>query len=539
MKYINSSNWQQLSIGQKIFFSPNEYILTKIRINPDIEFWLNTNTEFACLIINMQSNEIHCLRDHFGLEPFFYSRQEDSFIFGSNLPDILNHIKKPHKLNHQQLINNLLDCSIYASIYNDHTLYSDIYRIEPGFKLVIKSRTTKKLRYWSLDENQPSIFYKNPAEYLEHFEEILNESIKAQIGESQNIATEFSGGLDSSTVLTGLYNQGYNPDIFMHIAPPNSSGVDDIKEYGIGILKEYGFNKLHHIGADEFVLEDVMNLILKLYAGNPAYFFPIGANNIHQAVSKNKNPILLSGFGGDECVSGHAPLRICLKEYLKEKQNQLAQDEIMSYFKINNLSQPSWLKKHKMLMSGMYPDLYNKICAIKQILPNYQYKKHGINLNEINSPKNLNNSVKSYEKDLLIGPSSYHLRMRVEESAILAKYYGFRYKYPLLYPKLVEFCHKLPTSQKRYNGENRIIVRDYLAKYLTSNIYQKHQKVGGIMPSTIAKIREEYVNGKYNKIFADLPYQRQLNYLNQQANQPQQIIILRKIILYCFKNYIS
>ena len=64
----------------------------------------------------------------------------------------------------------------------------------------------------------------------------------------------------------------------------------------------------------------------------------------------------------------------------------------------------------------------------------------------------------------MIGLDNNHISYRIEDSALIARHYGFKYKYPLLYPKLVEFCNRLPLSMKRQNGLARIMIRKYLAQ---------------------------------------------------------------------------
>jgi asparagine synthetase B (glutamine-hydrolysing) len=105
--------------------------------------------------------------------------------------------------------------------------------------------------------------------------------------------------------------------------------------------------------------------------------------------------------------------------------------------------------------------------------------------------------------------------MRVEDSAIMAKALGFEYRYPLLYPKLVEFCYRLPLEQKRKNGINRLLVRKYLAQYLPDLVYNKHQKIGSIMPATMDKVKREYLKGKYSKEFSNLPYEKQMEWISK------------------------
>lgn len=529
--YKNASKWDSLSIGEKVFLSPNRHVLDLIIKSPDSEFWLNTYTEFALTIIDKQHSKITCVRDHFGLEPFFYYFQDNNFIFGSNLPDIISHIPQKLYINKNNVMQTLMATINPNVFYTNETNYLNIYRIEPACTVEIQADKVKKSSYWRLSPNK-TIHYENESDYVEHFEEILNNVVKSQVANNNDLAIEYSGGLDSSTILTSLYNLGYNPDLFMHIAPPNTSAVDDLKDYGRVVIQQFGLNTLHYIDAENFNLQDVINNISSLFAGNPSYLFAIGANNVHSAVAKNKNKILLSGFGGDECVSSHAPLSLCLKEYAKNNDFKKAFHEIHSFYKLQNNSSSKKIKEFLMILRYINHDIFDCMKDIRYRIKNLAYRRNDIGFNK--NPKF--NSIQEMEKDLLTGKLSHHVRLRIEDSAIIARKYGFQYKYPLLNVQLINFCNSLPLQLKRNHGENRIIVRQYLSKYLPEIVYQKHHKNGGIMPATIYKMKQEYFSGKLNNIFENLPFQDELAFLSKQQNDEEEIM-LRKLFVSVLNNY--
>lgn len=527
----NPSKWFSFSLGLREFYSPNLAILELIKKNPDTEFWQYTYTEFAVIIIDKQNHNVICIRDHFGLEPFFYYSQNNMFIFASNIPDLLSVLKNKPGINTAQVLQDLLHATAKTPIYTDETIYQNIYRVEPGCILNFNNQQTQKTKYWHIAATAKPIYYKNNFEYVEHFEELVNQAVKIQAGDATDIAIEFSGGLDSSTVLTSLHNQQINPNLFMHIANPGSNDIDDLDYYGKIVIEQYKLTRLNYINADNFNFKEVMDLVSKIFAGNPAYFFPIGANNIHAAVKKSGHKILFSGFGGDECVSSHAPLYLCLREYLKQQKMDIALHEIYKNFEIKDAQQPHLLKRNFMLLRNSYPHFFDNVRNFMDTFKDYKYKLHNINI----SKSSAMNSVKELEKEFLIGKYSHHVRLRIEDSAIVAKHMGFQYKYPLLYPPLVEFCHNLPLSLKRQDGENRLIVRKYLSKYLPNDVCLKHQKIGGIMPSTIDKIKKEYQDGCYNNLFTNLPFSPENKFLDKQ-NHDLQSKIIRNILLYCLKH---
>lgn len=537
---VNASNWSSLTVGSKQFFSPDSKILQLNSANLQAEFWHSTYTEFALVIIDSESQTIVCIRDHFGLEPLFYTRLANKFIFGSNLPDIISALGYTPELNQAQIMQMLLNTCVPAAYYSDETSYANIYRVEPGSILRIHQQSIHKSRYWDLNMQQDSYRYSNPQECLEQFSSLVSEGIILQLASSSNYACEFSGGLDSSTVVTGFGQLGIKPTLLMHIAPKDSDEIDD-SHYAAKVIQHYELNDVHYVDATGFDLQQVIKQTSSLFAGTPQYLFPICANNIHQAmVNLNNNqsgndsvPLLFSGFGGDECVSGHAPLALCLREYLANHDYIRAWQELQAYYVVNNLPQPNSIHLGLTIIRNLFPEIFSKILQWRKIATN----SRKFTLNTIPRHFRSVNSVKEHELSLLKGTLSHHIRLRVEESAILAKAMGFRYQYPLLYPKLVAFCHNLPLEFKRKNGESRLMVRNYLAQYLPASVYQKHTKIGGIMPATIHKIKQEYTAGKYKQLFNNLPYATQSNCLQQQYSNNQQAPLLQQILLSGLKQY--
>ena len=127
-------------------------------------------------------------------------------------------------------------------------------------------------------------------------------------------------------------------------------------------------------------------------------------------------------------------------------------------------------------------------------------------------------SVRETECSLLQGSNSHEVRMRIEYSSIVSKKMGFEYRYPLLYPKLLEFMLSVPTKQKRRDGRGRYLIRQYLSQYLPGDLFNTYRKQDGlgIVPSTFDLYQKQYDQGCYQTAFKDLPYP----HLIQDKQQP-------------------
>lgn len=527
---VNASNWSCEMIVGKCCYSPNPEVLLKYRESTTEKFWLSTYIEFAAIIVDPDNHLITLVRDHFGVEPLFYYFDEQQLIFGSSPSDIIGQLGFTPLPNDSVIQGFILNLYFNSATYTDETIHQEIYRLEPGCLLEIRDGQPKKSRYWSLAEDSTPIFYPKEQDYYDRFDELLQEAIKEQAAGYTDIAAEFSGGLDSSTVVTGLLQSGITPELYMHIAPHGSTEVDD-SVYAQEVIHRFSLEgQVNLIAADSFELEAVIHQIAQWFTGTPAYLFPFCANNIHVAVREARHPLLLSGFGGDECISGHAPLFIYLREqclagnFVAAKQ-ELALTTLHAGGSSSSFRQWLQIKRatYSWLNSGLYwlREMQSRISSSSQYTNPLGYY----------NPQ----SIREHEYNFLQGAYSHHVRLRVEESAIVARQMGFKYRYPLLYPKLVEFCYQLPLEFKRANAENRIMVRKYLSKFLPETVYGKHQKVGGIMPATVSKVKQEYFAGRYKELFAELPYSDLINKFMRQFPEQDHQHLINQILMATMK----
>ncbi|MCD6046685.1 MAG: hypothetical protein K0S08_332 [Gammaproteobacteria bacterium] len=469
----------------------------------NINSWRNFFQPFACVINNQQANEITLIRDHLGLQPLYYYYQSGKLIFGETIADILKHLLSTPALNEGQVHSLFSD----VNFYTDETNYQGIYRVEPGHTVHIDARgkITKKA-FWRLESEGEMLHYKNDEDYVEHFSVLMDESIKNATQGHVQIAAEFSAGMDSSAVCCAAFNQGLKPELFMHAASPGTDADIRYKDdYEKHFLQHYGINNLHRIGAEGFDALQVFQEQAKLFAGAPPYIFYMFANNIHRAVAEKGYKILLSGFGGDQGVSGHVPLRHILPSVIKQSGYRAAWQLLQaenSHVKFKyprqalNLLRYSHPVLHEIFwQTGQAKNKLKNLLGQANVITSHPYFA-------LYFP-----SLRESEWAFLQGPFSHEVRMRIEYSAIVTKSMGFEYRYPLLYPKLLEFYLSLPPEQKRRYGQGRYLMRRYLAKQLPTKVFDQYKKRDGmdIVPATLSAFEKDYQQGKYMTELTALP----------------------------------
>lgn len=537
MMIINASDWEQKIdvISDHVQYYVTYYLKN---INFDLasktETWRTRPGAFAGVWVNQANNTVLLVRDHFGLQPLYYWFEAGKLIFSENIPDILRYLDKLPAL-HGDQIQTLFS---QFQCYRDETFYQGIYRVEPGCILQINFDGSKiRTPFWVLDPNIDALHYQNESEYAEHFAELLTQSIRFNTQDTPLIAAEFSGGIDSTAICAAAYQQGLRVPLFMHESPEGSYGANYDRSYENAFIDRFAVTEFYRINAEKFDVIQSLQHYAKQFAGACPYIFPILANNIHQAVKERGYRVLLSGFGGDQGVSGHAFNRVYLPELLQKHAYQEAWHELRAEYLFKNQMPPTTLRGLITLLKLSCPIIYHSMQTCSRFKQGFlRYWDDSMPAaNKIYSDFYYNN-LREFEKNLLQGRESHEIRMRIEYCSILAKQLGFEYRYPLLYPPLVDFYFRVPAKYKRKNGVGRYLMRQYLNQYFPNGIFDNNQKSAGIhiMPATRAKCEALASSGALEAHFHDLPFQ---HYLNQPADQ--WVSLIKQMYAYMFKYFWS
>ena len=388
--------------------------------------------------------------------------------------------------------------------YTDNTLYTGIHRVEPGHMVrIFPNGRIIKSAFWQLEQEGDTLHYRDEREYLEHFTSLMQESVNNATKDSQSIAAELSAGMDSMAVYGACAQLGLNPPLFMHAALPDSTNAQTYNNcHERAFMAQFPSATIHRLMADDFDPIRIFKEYAAWFGGPSPYIFDVFAHNIHKAVSKQRHTILLSGFGGDQCVSSHIPARFILPSLINNKQFRQAWTESTPANPLRRLAQliqcthPSL---HKLIQHAqdLKLDLSNTFRAPDQQRASSTHPYH----------RHYFKTLREVEWSFLQGPNSHEVRMRIEYSSIVAKKMGFDYRYPLLHPKLLEFFLSLPLEQKRHQSVGRYMMRRYLAKIMPAVPFDTYKKKEGlnIMPATMGTFKTQWSSELFQNEFQSLP----------------------------------
>ena len=257
--------------------------------------------DFAFAIWDRGRRRLFCARDPLGIRPLYYWIHDQTFVWGSELRQVLDTLPIGPEPNEavvgEYLSGRLVDL--------EETLYRGIRRLAPGHVLTVDGGGVRAVRYFNVDPRR-EIRYASDDEYAEHFGEILREAVRCRLRSVRPVAVFLSGGLDSSAIVGVAARlardrdarepgfEAYSLD-FSRAAADERGWVDDVaKLWRMPVT---------HMRADETVVPPLADQVAELRD------FP-DLPNAHpwglllDEACRRGSRAALWGYGGDEWLTG-------------------------------------------------------------------------------------------------------------------------------------------------------------------------------------------------------------------------------------------
>jgi asparagine synthase (glutamine-hydrolysing) len=250
---------------------------------------------FAYALWDEPAQELVCVRDRFGIKPFYYATIGDIVYFASEakaLLPFLPSIETDHDA--------LKDYLAFQFCLAGKTLFKGVEELLPGHFLRLGRGAAKPVRYWEvyfdLDFDHTDKYFE------EQIEALLRESVELHLRSDVPVSAYLSGGLDSSAIASLASSQSGTA---MHAFTGKFSEDEryDESRYARALAQSRGL-ELHEVdvGVEDFVthLGDVVYHLDFPVAGPgsfPQYM-------VSRAASRH-GKVILGGQGGDEIFGGY------------------------------------------------------------------------------------------------------------------------------------------------------------------------------------------------------------------------------------------
>lgn len=235
-------------------------------------------------------------RDRIGEKPLHYTIFENTVIFGSEIKSLFAY--GIPKIPNLELLEIYLSLSYIPAPF---TFYKNIYKLKPGFCLIIQENNVKEHQYWDMPEIDEYNMISNKKEVYENFETLFTDSVKIRMRSDVPYGAFLSGGLDSSSIVALMSEISSFPVETFTIGFKEKSF--DERQFALLVADKFKTNHHEYVVEPEAFGESLNNI---------AYHYdePFGDSSAIPTgyVSKfaaSKVKMVLTGDGGDEVLSGY------------------------------------------------------------------------------------------------------------------------------------------------------------------------------------------------------------------------------------------
>ena len=177
-----------------------------------IDFLDKINGQFAFVIYDLKNRRLLLARDHFGINPLYYTIANGLFIFSSEIKAILEHPQVPREVD----LTGLDQTLSFPGLVSPRTMFKGIQSLRSGNYIMVENGNIAVKEYWDLDYPPLSAGFigKSENEYVDELKDLLTRSVKYRLQADVPVGFYLSGGLDSS--LIGALISRVAPDTRRH-----------------------------------------------------------------------------------------------------------------------------------------------------------------------------------------------------------------------------------------------------------------------------------------------------------------------------------
>lgn len=448
------------------------------------------NGMWAFALWDNRTKTLFCARDRFGVKPFNYYFDGNSFIFGSEVKQILEWpIDKA--LNNEVIFKSF---AINSFIHNSNNTYFDKIKILPhSHYIIIRHNSFEIKRYYDLNPNSFETSNLSFNDACEQYRELFIDSVRLRMRSDVEVGSTLSGGLDSSAIVSiaaGLTPKQFKTFTSYYTHDPK---FDERKWAEIVINKTNSLPYFVSASVDN-VLNDLMQITWHHDYPIPGSS-PVAQYYVMQLASKNNVVVLLDGQGSDEILGGymHTFYRYYADLFADFHWGKLTREFPHFLTQIDKGSITSKIIKTKLSYLFSENTLYRNEARFAFNPLSVKYSKN-INFDEIVNLKT--SRVSNFLYNQLMSTSIQTL-LHFEDRNSMA--HSIESRVPFLDYRFVEFAFSQPSSYKLHKNYGKYLHREALKTIVPKEIMERKDKLGFLSPGENYWMRNE-MRGFYTEI---------------------------------------
>lgn len=441
------------------------------------------NGMWAFAIYDKEKKELFISRDRLGVKPLYYYKDDEKFLFASEIKQILCMLNKGQKVNKKRLLEYMVRG---YSDFTEETMIENIFQLRGGCNLYfdLSKQNFSIERYYDLRK-----FKKNNRSFDEakkSFKEDFFNSVNLRLRSDVPLGYCLSGGLDSSAIVCAADKIIKDRNIDTKQKSISSCFHDkryDEQEYIDEVLKNTDVEGVKIFPSGDNLLSELDKVIWHMdepFSSTSQY----AQWNVFKGAKENGLTVMLDGQGADEQLAGYTGFySLIFAEYLRRFKFISFARELKAYKKLR-ASTEQYVKSYKIIVeaviSAYLPRYIQKLGKLKLF---YLRRKSPFEANDI--------------KDVIMGLDLYKandsrayildnidcnlaMLLRFEDRNSMA--FSIESRVPFLDFELVKTMFEMPIEYKINNGITKRIMREALEGVLPEKIAKRYSKLGFVTP---------------------------------------------------------
>ncbi len=428
---------------------------------------------WAAVILDNEKKTVCITRDFFGIKPLFYSINNGTLHFASELRAFL---AADSSFGEEDTVTTRLFLENAILDRGNWTFYKKIKRFpHVSYSIIDLSKPLTELTftcYWTPFQKSFGHYFKKEKDIIEGFRELFINSVKLHCRSDVEVGSCLSGGLDSSSIVAVATGFNNNFSTFTTKFPEypdidESAGAQSISDkFG---TRQFFTEPTYVDFRNEF--DNILDAQGEPY-GSTSIF---SQYMVFKRIKEEGVKVILDGQGSDEAMGGYIGLTgfalntfIQKGEYLRylNETVKFSRNHKINYFK--NL-RPYLASKKR---SGNTPSLkYSDLVSYKD------FDTYEERLTALASPPVDN--IEEYLTYLVFDGNLQQL-LRYEDRNSM--HFSIESRVPFLEPNLISFISQLPFQYKFKNGYTKFILRKAFENILPENITWQKNKLGFASP---------------------------------------------------------
>jgi len=444
------------------------------------------NGMWAFALYDRSNRVLFCSRDRFGKKPFFYSQQNGTFAFASELSAMARHPQLTTRLSNLALQKYFA----YGYIPAPYSIYEDIYKLPAGHSLIyqIDTNEIKLKKYWDFVLEPFDHLPKNPElEWGEQLRDLLDQAVQRRLMSDVPLGVFLSGGVDSSAIAALMSQHLGGKEVHTFSIRFTEPDFDESR-YAARVANFLGTQ--HHV--ETLSLEKSQKLLPTIISNLDE---PMGDSSLLPTYllcrfARQQVTVALGGDGGDELFAGYDPFRALrwaqLYNKLIPKKIHEGIRMLFARLPVSHRNMSLDFKVKRTLQGLSYPshlwcpvwmatltpteltELFEEPVSLEEI-----YSEAILQWESCQQPHLVDKTLQFYTKLYL----QDDILVKLDRASMMVSLEG---RSPFLDAELVDFVRKIPSNYKFRNGQTKYLLKKALKPLLPQEIIYRSKKGFGV-----------------------------------------------------------